>query len=53
VPVLRELVNRPDTPLDRRARQRVLEQLDRAEERFAAILPPAANGTESSPGNIG
>jgi hypothetical protein len=53
VPVLRELVNRPDTPLDVRARQRVLEQLDRAEERFAAILPPAANGTESSPDNIG
>jgi len=40
VPVLRELISRPDTPLDRRARQRVLDQLDRAEERFAAILPP-------------
>jgi len=40
VPVLRELINRPDTPLDRRARQRVLDQLDRAAERFAAILPP-------------
>jgi predicted HD phosphohydrolase len=44
VPVLRELINRPDTPLDRRARQRVLEQLDRAEERFAAILPPSGSG---------
>jgi HD domain len=40
VPVLRELISRPDTPLDERARRRVLEQLDRAEERFAAILPP-------------
>ena len=40
VPVLRELINRPDTPLGPRARQRVLEQLDRAEERFAAILAP-------------
>jgi predicted HD phosphohydrolase len=40
VPVLRELINRSDTPLDQRARQRVLDQLDRAEERFAAILPP-------------
>jgi HD domain len=40
VPVLRELISRPDTPLDVRARQRVLDQLDRAEERFAAILPP-------------
>jgi hypothetical protein len=44
VPVLRELISRPDTPLDRRARQRVLEQLDRAEERFAAILPPSGSG---------
>lgn len=43
VPVLRELINRPDTPLDPRARQRVLEQLDRAEERFAAILPPGTD----------
>ncbi len=40
VPVLRELISRPDTPLDEAARQRVLAQLDRAEERFAAILPP-------------
>jgi HD domain len=40
VPVLRELITRPDTPLDEAARQRVLAQLDRAEERFAAILPP-------------
>jgi transposase InsO family protein len=44
VPVLRELINRPDTPLDRRARQRVLDQLDRAEERFAAILPRSGSG---------
>jgi hypothetical protein len=41
VPVLRELISRPDTPLDLTARQRVLDQLDRAEERFDAILPPA------------
>ena len=45
VPVLRELISRPDTPLDPRARQRVLEQLDRAEERFAAILPPDPPGS--------
>jgi HD domain len=49
VPVLRELINRPDTPLDVRARQRVLDQLDRAEERFAAILPPDPGG----PGGAG
>jgi hypothetical protein len=40
VPVLRELISRPDTPLGEPARRRVLAQLDRAEERFAAILPP-------------
>ena len=45
VPVLRELINRPDTPLGLGARQRVLEQLDRAEERFAAILPPDPLGS--------
>jgi hypothetical protein len=39
VPVLRELISRPDTPLDEPARLRVLEQMDRAEERFDAILP--------------
>ena len=49
VPVLRELISRPDTPLDQRARQRVLEQLDRAQERFAAILPPGDNVVAESP----
>ncbi|HEX4255332.1 MAG TPA: HD domain-containing protein [Streptosporangiaceae bacterium] len=44
VPVLRELINRPDTPLDLRARERVLAQLDRAEERFKAILPRNGSG---------
>lgn len=38
VPKLRELVGRPDTPLSADARQHVLDQLDLAEERFAAIL---------------
>ena len=40
VPVLRELIALPDTPLDAAARQRILAQLDRAAERFAAVLPP-------------
>ena len=40
VPVLRDLIARPDTPLDLAARERILNQLDRAEERFSAILPP-------------
>lgn len=38
VPVLRELVARPDTPLDGEVKQHIFEQLDLAEERFEAIL---------------
>jgi hypothetical protein len=41
VPVLRDLIARPDTPLEPAARERILNQLDRAEERFSAILPPS------------
>jgi HD domain len=40
VPVLRDVVSRPDTPLGEAARRRILDQLDRAAERFAALLPP-------------
>jgi HD domain len=39
VPILEELIALPDTPLDAPARQRILTQLDRAADRFAAILP--------------
>jgi hypothetical protein len=39
VPVLRELIALPDTPLDAAARQHILAQLDRAAHRFAAVLP--------------
>ena len=39
VPILRELIDRPDTPLDDAARQHIRTQLDRAAERFAAVLP--------------
>jgi (p)ppGpp synthase/HD superfamily hydrolase len=38
VPKLRELVGRPDTPLSIQAKDHILDQLDLAEERFAAIL---------------
>ncbi|MFI5907589.1 HD domain-containing protein [Dactylosporangium sp. NPDC051541] len=38
VPVLRELVARPDTPLSRLVKQHIFRHLDLAEERFAAIL---------------
>jgi hypothetical protein len=39
VPVLRDLVGRPDTPLTGEAKRRILAQLDRAAVRFAAVLP--------------
>jgi HD domain len=37
VPVLRDLITRPDTPLDDDVRARIVAQLRSAEERFAAI----------------
>jgi hypothetical protein len=37
VPVLRELILRPDTPLDSDVKQMIVGQLDNAEDRFAAI----------------
>jgi hypothetical protein len=37
VPVLRDLIARPDTPLDATAKEHILAQLDRAAGRFAAI----------------
>jgi hypothetical protein len=49
VPVLREMITRPDTPLGEPARRRILAQLDRAEERFAAILPPVAGRAGAEP----
>ncbi|MFB9235857.1 HD domain-containing protein [Plantactinospora siamensis] len=41
VPVFRELVARPDTPLSEPVKQHIYEQLDLAEERFSAILDEA------------
>ncbi len=38
VPVLRELIARPDTPLDQDVKAHIFDQLDRAAQRFAAIL---------------
>jgi HD domain len=37
VPVLRDLIARPDTPLDAPAKEHILAQLDRAADRFAAL----------------
>ena len=41
VPVLADLIARPDTPLDAAAKQRILAQLDRAADRFAVQLKGA------------
>ena len=45
VPVLQELIARPDTPLAGPARQRILTQLGQAADRFAAILPPGGGSS--------
>jgi HD domain len=37
VPVLRDFIGRPDTPLSGAAKERILAQLDRAADRFAAL----------------
>ncbi len=42
VPVLQELIALPDTPLDAAARERILAQLARAADRFAAVLGSGA-----------
>jgi len=39
VPVLRELILRPDTPLETEIKHMIAGQLDDAEDRSAAILP--------------
>ncbi|MER7894008.1 HD domain-containing protein [Micromonospora sp. NPDC094482] len=43
VPVYRELVTRPDTPLSPPVKRHILAQLDLAEERFSAILDQPAH----------
>ena len=46
VPVLAELIARPDTPLTTRAKARILRQFDTATNRFAAIAPATAAASE-------
>ena len=48
VPVLRELIARPDTPLSAEVKVHISEQLDLAESRFAAILR-SAPGEQGEP----
>jgi hypothetical protein len=37
VPVLQDLIARPDTPLDAAVKEHILAQIDRAADRFAAV----------------
>ncbi|MCM0676899.1 HD domain-containing protein [Micromonospora phytophila] len=43
VPVFRDLITRPDTPLSAPVKRHILDQLDLAEERFSAILDQPAH----------
>jgi (p)ppGpp synthase/HD superfamily hydrolase len=43
VPVLADLIDRPDTPLSAPAKAHILGQLRAAQERFAAIVPPTTD----------
>ena len=49
IPVLRDAVTRPDTPLSAEARQRILQQLNRAAQRFEPLLPPGAPPGSGTP----
>ncbi len=53
IPVLRDAVTRPDTPLSAEARQRILQQLNRAAQRFEALLPPGAPPGSDTPAGSG
>ena len=46
VPVLADLIARPDTPLTCQAKARILRQLDSAQQRFAAITSATAAASE-------
>ena len=56
VPVFRDMISRPDTPLSGDARALILRQLDRAEQRFTAILDnrsAPADALAAPPGSAG
>ena len=45
VPILRNMIASPDTPLSRRVKRHIFDQLDLAEKRFSAILDGGAART--------
>jgi hypothetical protein len=50
MPVLRELILRPDTPLDAEVKTMIAAQLDTAQGRFAALWHgPDADGAQQPP----
>jgi HD domain len=56
VPVLRELIARPDTPLSEDVKAHIISQLDLARQRFAAVTdtgPSAGPGEPGEPGEPG
>jgi hypothetical protein len=50
VPVLKELIARPDTPLGDEVKTHILSQLGRAQQRFAAIQPAREPGRSTAAG---
>jgi HD domain len=44
VPILRDVITRPDTPLDAAVKEHILAQLDRAADRFAALRGDTGRG---------
>ncbi|MBT8225480.1 MAG: HD domain-containing protein [Dactylosporangium sp.] len=49
VPILRDLINRPDTPLSDWVKRHIFDQLDLAEERFETILSAAPPPSTADP----
>lgn len=47
VPVLADVIARPDTPLSPHAKERILRQFRTAQERFAAIDPSTADSSDT------
>jgi hypothetical protein len=53
VPVLRELIARPDTPLSEDVKAHIISQLDLARQRFAAVTDHGPSAGRAGPGEPG